>query len=85
MTTYRRRSETVDAVQWTGDNLAAMPFGSFRHPDWDDVLVMPCRCNHPEALTVMLPLAYWAVTDGEGHNAARSDTDFAAHFERVEG
>jgi len=84
MNRYRRRTPTVTAVQWTGDNLAAMPSGSFRHPEYDDVLVMPCQRDNLAALTVMVPLTYWAISEQDGMNAARSDADFAAHFEAAE-
>lgn len=83
MTAYRRRSPCVQAVQWTGGNLAAMPLGSFRHPEYDDVLVMPCQAGNLATLTVMLPLSFWAVTDGEGHNTALSEHEFTKHYERT--
>jgi len=83
-TQYRRRTPTVTAVQWTGDNLAAMPAGSFRHPEYDDVLVMPCQRDNLAALTVMVPPGYWVVTEQDGMNAARSERDFAEHYEAAE-
>lgn len=81
---YRRRTETVAAAQWTGNNLAEMPLGSFRHPEYDNVLVMPCQRGNLAALTVMVPLQYWVITEQDGMNAVRSEQDFVQHYEAAE-